>query len=423
MRGGRSATIVTVMLAMLCVAATAPPRTSGGGKRTLPSYESRYYVIYTDLPEKVVREADLRMTAMVEEYRIRTREFSGEIRQKLPFYLFGNEQDYIDFGGIPGSAGIFDPASNELMAMTPGGKPNADSWHVIQHEGFHQFAAAVIGGELPIWVNEGLAEYFGEAIFTGDGFVTGVIPDWRLKRIQKSMRDGKFRPIHEMMQVSHRDWNDKLAIENYDQAWAMVHFLAQAEDGKYQPALVNFMRDVAKSVAWQTAWDNQFGSAEGFEEKWRAYWLNLSPDPTADAYARATVQTLTGALARAQLQKQQFKSIEELEQAILDGKLKVDPHDWMPTSVFDVALENLGHLRKIGAKLSLVSGQGRPPTVMCLLPTGTRWVGSFTVKANRVAQVKVARAGLPMAAPAARTAKPQAATGSGSPAPPRPQRR
>jgi hypothetical protein len=416
MKGGCSAIFVTAMLAMLCVAAKAPPQTSGGGKRTLPSYQGRYYIIYTDLPEKVVREADLRMTAMAEEYRIRTREFSGEIRQKLPFYLFGNEQDYIDFGGIPGSAGIFDPADNVLMATTPGEKPNADSWHVIQHEGFHQFAAAVIGGDLPIWVNEGLAEYFGEGIFTGDGFVTGVIPDWRLKRIQKTLRDAKFRPIHEMMQLSHRDWNDKLAIENYDQAWAMVHFLAQAEDGKYQPALVDFMQDVAKSVAWQTAWDKHFGSAEGFEEKWREYWLNLPANPTADAYARATVQTLTGALARAQIQKQQFNSVEELEQAMIDGKLKVDARDWLPTSVYDVALENLIQLRKMGAKVSLASGQGRPPTVVCQLPTGTRWVGSFSVKANRVAQVKVTKgSGLPLAAP-----KP---TGSGLPAPPRPQRR
>ena len=33
---------------------------------------------------------------------------------------------------------------------------------------------------MPTWLNEGLAEYFGEGIFTGDGFVTGVISPERL---------------------------------------------------------------------------------------------------------------------------------------------------------------------------------------------------------------------------------------------------
>src|SRR5437867_790555 len=76
--------------------------------RSLPRYESRYYVIYTDLPLDSVREADLRMSRMVEEYSQRTRGFSGVIRQKFPFYLFRHERDYNAFGGIEGTAGVFD---------------------------------------------------------------------------------------------------------------------------------------------------------------------------------------------------------------------------------------------------------------------------------------------------------------------------
>jgi hypothetical protein len=50
----------------------------------------------------------------------------------------------------------------------------------------------VIGGELPIWVNEGMAEYFGEGIFTGDGFITGVIPPKRLRMIKETSSSKKF---------------------------------------------------------------------------------------------------------------------------------------------------------------------------------------------------------------------------------------
>src|SRR6266545_6612663 len=107
---------------------------AGGGKRTMPTYPGKYYTIYTDLPEHVVREADLRMTKMAEEYHARTKDLSGAIGQNLPFYLFGNEQDYLDAGGIPSSAGVFDPSSQVLMAIASG-RPTADTWHVVQHEG------------------------------------------------------------------------------------------------------------------------------------------------------------------------------------------------------------------------------------------------------------------------------------------------
>ena len=64
-------------------------------------------------------------------------------------------------------------------------KMDARTWHTVQHEGFHQFAHVVIRGDLPIWVNEGLAEYFGEAVFTGDGFVSGVIPPTAMTGIRR----------------------------------------------------------------------------------------------------------------------------------------------------------------------------------------------------------------------------------------------
>ena len=41
-------------------------------------------------------------------------------------------------------------------------------WHVAQHEGFHQFAWSRFAEDLPVWVNEGMAEFFGESVIVGD---------------------------------------------------------------------------------------------------------------------------------------------------------------------------------------------------------------------------------------------------------------
>src|SRR5687767_1494286 len=189
------------LFATISSAAQPPPALGQGMKR----YEGRYYVINTDLAGDDLREADLRVTKMAEEYKKRTEGFSGTIGHKFPFFLFRDLDDYHQAGGMQGTAGVFNPNTDTLMAYA-GERTNTMTWNVIQHEGFHQFARAVIGGELPIWVNEGMAEYFGEGIFTGDGFITGVIPPKRLTHVKQHIEEKKFKPIKEMMLLTHAQW-------------------------------------------------------------------------------------------------------------------------------------------------------------------------------------------------------------------------
>src|SRR3954471_7786286 len=178
----------------------------------MPRYETKYYTLFTDVPREQAQEAAVRMSRMAEEYHNRTSAFSGVIRSKLPFYLFRSRENYIAAGGMKGTDGLF---NGEALYAVAGERLTDRTWHVVQHEGFHQFAAAVIGGERPMWVNEGLAEYFGEAIFTGDGFVSGIIPQWRMKRLRDEIQQNKLMSIARMMSLSNAEWNGNIRIENY----------------------------------------------------------------------------------------------------------------------------------------------------------------------------------------------------------------
>src|SRR3712207_464689 len=102
-----------VLIISLLLAATA----LGQIKKMLPKYEGRYYIIHTDLTDDDLKEAELRMSRMAEEYHERTKGFAGDIRSKLPFYLYRNEQDYYAAGGTRDSAGFFDPSNNTLNAI------------------------------------------------------------------------------------------------------------------------------------------------------------------------------------------------------------------------------------------------------------------------------------------------------------------
>ncbi|HEY1628759.1 MAG TPA: DUF1570 domain-containing protein [Tepidisphaeraceae bacterium] len=349
----------------------------------LPAYTTPYYTIYTDLSKDDAREAAIRMTKMAEEYHDRTRGFSGAITQRMPFYLYKDPEEFYASGAPRGSAGYFD--GQELVAMA--GDLGPRTWQVVQHEGFHQFAHQVIRGTLPIWLDEGLAEYFGEAVFTGDGFVSGVIPPWRLKRIRETLAAGKFKPIDEMMNLSHEQWNSELAVVNYDQGWSMVHFLAHGENGRYQRPFVAFMIELGRNQPWKRAWADTFGDTQGFEQHWRTYWSNLPDNPTADLYAKAETQTLTSFLARAVSQHEKFDSFDDFKTAAADGKLVANSDDWLPPGLLSEALKHVDDFVQNGYSFEMLSSGKGLPQLMCTMPDGRKVMGKFTLRGNRVGTI------------------------------------
>ena len=375
--------VVVVALTLVAMlggdrALAAGPR--GGQNQDLPDgmvqYQSPYYVIYSDIEPERVQEAILRMTRMAEEYHERTKEFSGVINVKFPFYLFKNAADYYSAGGMAGSAGVFMVSGGEAKLMAIAGEKNSGfTWHVVQHEGFHQFAHAVIGGDLPAWLNEGLAEYFGEGIYTGDGMVTGVIPPGRCKRIQDGIKNRKFKSIQSMMLLSHEQWNMEMAGSNYDMAWSMVHFLAHGENGRYQTAFSSFVRDIGRRRPWVKAWEANFGPADGFEKKWSEWWLAQDPMATKDLYVKAAVSTMASYLGRAAAQKQTFDNLEELTRNAKERTIKIAQEDWLPPTLITAMLDLKD---KLGGDIKYELGKdAKAPSVIATMPDETRVIATY----------------------------------------------
>ncbi len=386
----RRAAAAAALAAAACLAAPA------GANGQMKVYETPYYFIHTDLGREQAREAAVRMTAMAEEYHRRTKGFAGAIRKKLPFYLFRSGKDYYAAGGMPASTGVY--KGNKLMAIA-GGRAPGRTWHTVQHEGFHQFADHVICGKIPVWVNEGLAEYFGQAVFTGDGFVVGVVPPHRLRRVKAAIEAGAFKPLRKMMQLSYKEWTRSLVIANYDQAWSMIHFLVHGDGGKYVGALNGFMNDISlRRMRYEHAWVKNFGrDLDAFQKRYRHYWLALPPDPTAELYHQAVFATVTSFYARAYSQRQRFETAEAFFAAAEGDRLKISPKDWLPPALLAA---NLPKARKLGRWAI----EDAPPRLTCLTGDGQKLVGTFNFRNGLVRSVRVRVAGAdesPASGPAA----------------------
>ena len=355
-------------------------------QRQQVQYPTPYYIISTDADMDVVRELAVRVTAVAEVYYERTKSFAGVIRTRFPLYVYTNAADYHEAGGPEGSAGCYSHRgrSGRLMAIAQPGREKF-LWHVLQHEGFHQFAHMVITEHLPIWVNEGMAEYFGIGIWTGDGLVTGVVPPDRLKTIQRLIQDKSLLSFEQMLSMSREQWNAAIggdsAWRNYIQAWSMVQFLVHADDGQYQKAFGNFICDLAHRVNWKTAWSNRIGhDIEGFEKRYAEWWLAQSEDCSRDLHVQATVQTLGSYLRRAKLQRLKFQTASDFFAAAREGRIKPldDINEWLPA---DMLLECTSAAMLLG-KWSLEAPRGKPTTLTLTTHDGKTYCATIAMQSK-----------------------------------------
>jgi hypothetical protein len=385
MRGVQLISNCGLFAAALLAAASRP--VPAVAQADLQTYETKYYTLRTDLDRDGARAVVRHITLMAEEYNERTRGFGKSVDRRLPIYIVQNRAAYEALGGLKGTAGVF--TGDKLMAVIDD-PLSTRTWHVIQHEGFHQFAAAAIGRDLPVWANEGLAEYFGEGVFTGDAFYTGFIPAERLGDLKRAVRDHKLRPLREIMQMSHEIWNSTIGLahdkagNNYDQAWAMVQFLAHGEDGKYQEAFGNFLAAVARRQNWERAWVDNFGDdLQAFQERFDEYWLKLPDNPTVRLETEALVATVTSFYARAFSQRQSFETFQDFVAAAAAGQLQSDEEDWLAPEMLAQALKRVPEAGAWSLRMS------RPQAVICETKDGAVFEGRFQIANRRVKSVEV----------------------------------
>lgn len=352
----------------------------------LRRYDTPYYIIHTDLPPEEAAEAVARMARLGENLRRRTRDlgFGGRIDRRLPFYLYARHADYVAAAKAPAaSAGMF--LGDRLVAAAADARGNT-AWHTVQHEAFHQFADAAPGTPVPAWLNEGLGEYFGEALFTGDGYVAGIVPPWRLARVKQSIREKIFPPLAGLARLSQDEWNRDMSIARYDHAWSLVQFLLHDDGGIHSDRVVRYVKSLGAGKTPMEAWVVAFSDWDGLESRWERYWLELPDDGTPREKAEAIVATVTSFVARAIAGGQAFRAFDEFADAARDGALRSSGKgDWLPASPLGWALDDAS---KAKIQFELL-GQGKATLVVGKLSSGGRLIGQFVLTDGRVVRVEV----------------------------------
>jgi hypothetical protein len=338
----RGLLMVTAVLAALVAADTAAsdpvapaqvvPQASWWDRTEGTVRPSRFYAIRSDLDRAVTARYAALLDTMYGEYTSRLDHLRRRQADVLAVYMFARQQDYLNtlrsrFGiDGTGSGGMFFVSPNGAgLAFFTERVPEEQVRHVIQHEGFHQVAWSFFANDLPIWVNEGMAEFFGMAEVLGDDVVIGQVDATALRSIQQAIKDGKHLPLASMLNMSNEAWGANVrggdARLQYDQAWSMIQFLAYGDGGTYQPNFNQYLQHLNAGVPSLQAFGRAFGATgqtmvDAFEAKWKDFVMGLRASSFTSAmrsasFMAAGVQFLRG-------KGIQPATVEELRAALVE---------------------------------------------------------------------------------------------------------
>ncbi|MEM9752318.1 MAG: DUF1570 domain-containing protein [Planctomycetota bacterium] len=285
----------TVCLSLLlCLSASArPPQ--------LETYESRHYEIRTNLSRDEAVKLGQHMDLVFREYDRVLRALRGSARGLQPIYLLRTKEQYhalldAKYGiDARGSGGMFFWRGNRSgLAVFVEGRNYGDLLSTLQHEGFHQFAWIKMRDNLPLWVNEGLAEYFGDAIVVDGKVRHGIVNARRLARLRDAEEKNILIPFGEVLEIDSDRWMSNMrggsprGYLQYDQSWSIVHFLIHDSPKQIRPAFEQYLKLLSTNRNPQQTWNDAFGkdSTPAFERRYSRFLKDLEPDAYSSALIR-----------------------------------------------------------------------------------------------------------------------------------------
>ena len=213
--------------------------------------------------------------------------------------IFSEAEGYYQYsertgvGRAENTLGHFNPWSGQLLLFLEEDPDDWNSFHVIFHEGMHQWCHAA-GLELPFWANEGMAEYVGGTRLSEDGKSIqerGAIDSFLKKRLINLTSNWNERlDFFDIARQSPQEFYAGNAPLKYAQAWTMVHFFMESGHPGVKEKFISYLKaykalesaedkkSAQEGSKMQYIWNDTLGQLDAVETKkaWEKYVEKLA---------------------------------------------------------------------------------------------------------------------------------------------------
>ena len=188
--------------------------------------------------------------------------------------VFKSDASYKPFKVNPNVAGYFQPGKDvNYITLTSEKLSDDQPYRTIFHEYVHLLVENTMGGTVPLWFNEGLAEYYSTFNITDEN--RRVILGDVVRNHVLYLREQKLLPLRTLFAVDYKSpyYNEgnKMNIF-YAEAWMLMHYLLQGEGQKRRPQLARFVDLVRSNLTVDEAFQQAFQiGIDAFEKDFRSY--------------------------------------------------------------------------------------------------------------------------------------------------------
>ncbi len=171
--------------------------------------------------------------------------------------------------GTATTAGIFMGGPERKLVALRADIPGDQGYHVIYHEYTHMLMNLNFRS-LPLWLSEGLAEFFGyTAVSDGNSRLGQASPE-----ALHVLKTSSLIPLTTLMRVTHDSPyyhdQDKVSIF-YAQSWALTHYLMVGENQRHLSRLNEFLSLIGNGASDEEAEKRAFGSLAELQQNLERY--------------------------------------------------------------------------------------------------------------------------------------------------------
>jgi tetratricopeptide (TPR) repeat protein len=230
------------------------------------------------------------------------------------------------------AAGVFISGLGENLIVLRADILGNFRYQVAYHEYVHLLVQANYG-ELPLWLREGLAEFFGNAVVKrGEATLGKASPRWLAV-----LKSRGLMPLEILFEVTERSpyYREKEKVDIfYAQSWALTHYLEIGDNLAHAKQLNDFTMLIRKKIPWQEAAKQAFGdlkllegSLQRYIQSWSFNQLRISTQPETrdEPYQTRTLSQAESLALRGEL----LVNMNNLDRArsVLESSLKLDPRN------------------------------------------------------------------------------------------------
>lgn len=270
----------SVFLRLLCTAALSGllfgSCVSASAKESWVEVRSPNFTVLSNAGEKEARRIADQFEQFREVFHATLPQFRVDLGKPLIIFAVKDEDSlklllpaFWETKGHVHPAGIYSPGEESHLVAVRTNLEGEIPYEIVYHEYTHAIMDLNVRG-LPVWLSEGLAEFYGHSVIHEKDIEFGKIASYHLQILQTN----RLIPIEALLTADHHspfyNENNRASVF-YAESWAIVHYLMMDSDARKRQLFGKFLSAWDSSGDQVQAAQSAFGDLKSFSKAMESY--------------------------------------------------------------------------------------------------------------------------------------------------------